>query len=96
MYTRLKMSSRKVPVVVMNMSEFPVFLKKGVQVTRVVPTSPVPPAELSLEMVAVFGAEDRCPPLSVAVQQQKLATWDSTSSLVCPLGSATHLQPSNT
>ena len=44
------MSSSKVSVVVRNMSESPVFLKKGVQVTQVVSTSPVLPAELSPEM----------------------------------------------
>ena len=66
MYTRLKMSSSKVSVVVKNMSEFLIFLKKGVQVARVVSASLVPPAELSPEMEAVLGAEDRQPPLSVA------------------------------
>ena len=45
-YTRLKMSSSKVSVVVRNMSESSIFLKKGVQVERVVSTSPVLPAEL--------------------------------------------------
>ena len=59
-------------VVVSNMSESLVFLKKGVQVARVISTSPVPPAELSLKMEAVLGAEDRQPPLSVAEQQKKI------------------------
>ena len=57
------MSSSKVPMVVRNVSESPIFLKKGVQVARVVSTSLVPPVELSPE---VIGAEDIWPPLSVA------------------------------
>ena len=48
MYTRLKMSSSKVSMVVRNMSESPIFLKKGVQVAWVVSASPVPPGELPL------------------------------------------------
>ena len=43
------MSSSKVSVV-RNMSESPVFLKKGVQVARLVSASPVELAELSPEM----------------------------------------------
>ena len=66
MYTRLKMSSSKVSVVVRNMSESLIFLKKGVQVVKVVSVSPVPPAEISPEMEVVLGAEDRQQPLSVA------------------------------
>ena len=71
-YTRLKMSSSKVSVVVRNMSESSIFLKKGIQVARVVSTLPVLPAEISLEMEVVLGAEDRQQPLSVAEQQRKL------------------------
>ena len=71
-YTRLKMSSSKVSVVVRNMSESVIFLKKGVQVARMVSALPVPPAEISPEMEVVLGAEDRCQPLSVAAQQQRL------------------------
>ena len=65
MYTRLKMSSSKVTVLVKNMSEFLIFLKKGVQMARVVSTLPVLPTELSSEMEVVLGAEDRQKPLSV-------------------------------
>ena len=60
------MSSSKVSVVVRNMSESVIFLKKGMQVVRVVSASPVPPAETSLEMEVVLGAEDRWQPLSMA------------------------------
>ena len=57
-YTRLKMSSSKVSVVVRNMLESAIFLKKGMQVARVVSASPVPPVELSPEMEAALGAEE--------------------------------------
>ena len=59
MYTKLKMSSSKVSVVVKNMSESAIFLKMGMQVVRVVSVSPVLPTELSLEMKAVLGIEDK-------------------------------------
>ena len=68
-YTRLKISNNKVSVVVRNMSESPVFLKKGM---HVVLTSPVPPMELSPEMEAILGAEAEQEPMSVAEQQEKL------------------------
>ena len=71
-YTRLKMSSSKVSMVVRNMSESVIFLKKGVQVVRVVSASPVPPTEISPEMEVVLGAEDRWQTRSVAEQQKKL------------------------
>ena len=71
-YTRLKMSSNKVSVVVRNMSESPLFLKKGVQVARVVSMSLVPPAELSLVMEAILAEEVEWTPLTVAEQQKRL------------------------
>ena len=71
-YTRLKMSSRKVSVVVRNMSESPIFLKKGVQVAWVVSASQVPPTELSSEMEAALGADAVQEPMFVTVQQEKL------------------------
>ena len=71
-YTRLKMSSNKVSVVVRNMSEYPIFLRKGVHVARVVSASLVPPTDLSPEMEAVLGAEAEWEPMSVAEQQEKL------------------------
>ena len=72
MYTRLKMSSNKVSMVVRNMSESPIFLKKGMHVARVVSASLVPPMKLSLEMEAILGAEAEHEPMSVAEQQEKL------------------------
>ena len=71
-YTRLKMSSNKVSVVVRNMSESAIFLKKGVHVARVVSTSLVPPTEPSLEMEAILVSEAEREPMSVAEQQEKL------------------------
>ena len=54
------------------MSEFPIFLKKGVHVARVVSASLVTPVELSSEMDAVLGAEAEQEPMSVAKWQEKL------------------------
>ena len=71
-YTRLKMSSSKVSVVVRNMLESVIFLKKGMQVARVVSALPVPPTEISQEMEVVLGAEDRCQPLSVLSNSRNL------------------------
>ena len=71
-YTRLKLSSSKVSMVVRNISESPIFLKKGVHVARVVSASLVPPAELSPEMEATLGAESVLEHMSVAEQQEKL------------------------
>ena len=65
-YTRLKMSSSKVSMVVRIMSESLIFLKKGVQVARVITALPIPPpAELYPELEAVLGMEDKWEPLSV-------------------------------
>ena len=72
MYTQLKMSSNKVSVVVRNMSDSPIYLKKGVQVAHVVSASPVPPAELSPVMEAARGAETAWEPMLVTAQQEKL------------------------
>ena len=71
-YTHLKNGSGKVSLVVRNMSDSHIILKKGVPVARVVSTSLVPPAELSPEMEAALGAESRPEPTLVAVRQEKL------------------------
>ena len=70
-YTRLKLSSSRVSVVVRNMSKSSIFLNRGVQVARVVSTSPIPPMELSLELEAILGMEDKWEPLSVVKRQTK-------------------------
>ena len=56
-YTQLKMSSSKVSIIVRNMSDSPIFLKKGVRVAHMVSASPVPPVELSPEMEAALAAQ---------------------------------------
>ena len=71
-YMHLKISSGKVSLVVRNMSNSHIFLKKGVLVARVVSASPVPPTELSPEMEAVLGMEARPEPMSVVARQEKL------------------------
>ena len=72
MYTHLKNGSGRVSLVVRNMSESHIFLKKGVLVVQVMSASPVPPMELSPEMEATLGTEARPEPMSVVVRQEKL------------------------
>ena len=71
-YTRLKNSSGRVSLVVRNVSDSQIFLKKGVPVARVVSTMLVSPTKLSLDMEATLGKESRPKPLSVATRQEKL------------------------
>ena len=71
-YTCLKNGSRRVALVVRNMSDSHIFLKKGVPVVWVVSASLVLPMELSPEMEATLGEEPRPEPLSMAVRQEKL------------------------
>ena len=72
MYTRLKNGSRKVSLVVRNMSNSHIFLKKGVPVAWVMSASLVPPTELSPEMEGVLGAEAWPEPMLVVARQEKL------------------------
>ena len=71
-YTRLKMSSSKVSVVVRNMYKSSISLKKGVQVARSVSMWPILPVELSPELESILRMEDKQEPLSVVEQQKKL------------------------
>ena len=71
-YTHLKNGSRRVSLVVRNVSDSQIFLKKGVPVVQVVSASLVPPTELSPELEAALGEEPRPEPLSVAARQEKL------------------------
>ena len=71
-YTRLKNGSRRVSLVVRNVSDNQIFLKKGMPVAWVVSAMLVPPAELSPEMEAALGEESRPEPLLVAARQEKL------------------------
>ena len=66
------MSIGKVSLVVRNMSESSIFPKKGVQVARMVSASPVLSVELSPELEAILGMEDKWEPLYVVEQQKKL------------------------
>ena len=71
-YTHLKDGSGKVSLVVRNMSDSHIFLKKGVLVVQVVLVSLVQPVKLSPEMEATLGMESQPEPMSVAVRQEKL------------------------
>ena len=71
-YMRLKNGSSKVSLVVRNISDSHIFLKKEVPMARVVSASLVPPAELLPEMEAALGVESQPEPMSVAVRQEKL------------------------
>ena len=55
-----------------NVSESPIYLKKGVQVTRLVPATPVPPSAPALVSGGATALEAIAEPLSVAEQQAKL------------------------
>ena len=67
-YTHLKNGSGRVSLMVRNMSEGHIFLKKGVPVVRVVTASLVHPTELSPEMEATVGTEARPEPMSLVVR----------------------------
>ena len=71
-YTRLKNGSGRVSLVVKNISNSHIFLKKGVPVARVVLASLVPPMELLPEMEAALRMEARPKPMLVVVRQEKL------------------------
>ena len=71
-YMCLKNGSSRVSLMVRNMSDSHIFLKKGVLVARVMLASPVPPMELSPEMEATLGTEARPEPMSVVARQEKL------------------------
>ena len=71
-YTCLKNGSGRVSLVVRNVSDSQIFLKKGMLVVRVMSAMLVSPVELSPEMKATLGEESRLEPLSVAARQKKL------------------------
>ena len=71
-YTRLKNCSGKVSLVVRNVPDSHVFLKKGVPEVWVVLASLVQPIELTLEMEATPGVESQPKPLPLAARQEKL------------------------
>ena len=61
------MGSGKVSVVVHNMSDSPIHLKKGIRIACMESMLPIPPAELSPEVQAALGNERWPEPLLVAV-----------------------------
>ena len=63
------MGSNKVSVVVWNMSDSPIYLKKGVQIACVVWAMPVPPAKLSPKMEAALAAEVQQELISISMHQ---------------------------
>ena len=71
-YTHLKNGSGRVSLVVRNMSNSHIFLKKGVLVVHVMSASLVPPIELLPEMEAALGMEAKPEPMSLMVRQEKL------------------------
>ena len=71
-YMRLKMGSNKVSVVVWNMSDSPIYLKKGMQIACIVSAVPVPPAKLSAKMEATLGAEVQQELMSISMHQERL------------------------
>ena len=71
-FMRLKNGSSRVSLMVRNMSDSHIFLKKGVQVVHVMLVSPVPPTELLPEMEVVLGVEAKPEPISVVAKQEKL------------------------
>ena len=71
-YTHLKNGSGKVSLMVRNMFDSHIFLKKEVPVAQVMLATLVPPTELSPEMEAALGMEARPEPMLVVVRQEKL------------------------
>ena len=65
-------TAAKESLVVRNVSDSQIFLKKGVPVAQVGSAMLVSPTELSPEMEAALGKESRPEPSSVAVRQEKL------------------------
>ena len=90
-YTHLKNGSGRVSLVVRNMSDSHIFLKKGLPVAHIRSMSLVPPTELSPEMEAALGMEAKPEPMSVMARQEKLleklnldglAHWSSRNAAV--------------
>ena len=71
-YKCLKNGTGRVSLVVRNMSDSHIFLKKGVPVVHVMSASPVSPTELSPEMEAALGSEAKLEPMSVMARQERL------------------------
>ena len=72
MFTVWKRGSGKVSIVVQNVSESPIYLKKGIQVAHLVPATAVPPSMPALVLGGVTALEAVAKPLSMVEQQAKL------------------------
>ena len=55
-----------------NVSESPIYLKKGIQVTHLVPAMPIPPSVLALVLEGAMAWEAVAEPLSMVEWQVKL------------------------
>ena len=71
-FTVQKRGSSKVSIVVRNVSESPIYLKKGVQVACLVPAMPVLPSAPALVLEGVTALEAITEPLFMAERQAKL------------------------
>ena len=71
-FTVQKRGGSKVSIVVRNVSESPIYLKKGIQFTCLVPATPIPPSVPALVSEGAAAWEAIAEPLSVAEQQVKL------------------------
>ena len=71
-HTHASRMEAAVSLMVRNMSNSHIFLKKGVPVVHVMSASLVPPTELLPEMEATLGTEAKPESMSVVVRQEKL------------------------
>ena len=71
-FTVRKQGSGKVPIVIQNVSESPIYLKKGIQVTHLVSAMPIPPSTPALALGEVAALEAIAEPLSMVEWQAKL------------------------
>ena len=71
-FTVWKRGSSKVSIVVQKVSESPIYLKKGIQVTCLVPAMPIPPSVPALVLEGATALEAVAEPLSMAKWQAKL------------------------
>ena len=82
-FTCLMNGSSRVSLVVRNMSDSHIFIKKGAPVAHILLASPVPPVELLPEMEATLGVEAKPEPMSVMARQEKLLKKFNLDGLAC-------------
>ena len=71
-FTVWKRGSSKVSIVVRNVSESPIYLKKGIQIVHLVPATPILPSTPVLVSEGVMALEAMAEPLSMVEWQAKL------------------------